>query len=250
MIKIKDIYDEIDKIAPFSTAADFDNVGLLVGSKETEVEKVLIALDITSEVINEAVSLGANLIISHHPVIFNPLKRINEDDIVYKLIKADIAAIGAHTNLDIAENIGVNWTLGTLLEVKNIERKSEFLFEGAIEPTTILQFAEKIKEITNNDFLEAVLPADLDSYIIEKVGFCSGSGGEFIFETEADAYITGEMKHHERLFAKEKGVPSFVLGHYESEVIYKFALKKHLEEKFPETEFIVSLKEKSPTTII
>ena len=250
MTKIFDIYNKIDKIAPFSTAADFDNVGLLIGSFDTEVKKAILALDVTSEVINEAISKGANLIITHHPVIFNPIKRIREDDLVYKLIKNDIAVISAHTNLDIANILGVNFTLANKLGVKNLVNKGEFLFEGEVEPTTLLQFAEKIKEVTGCDFLEAVLPENVDSYIIESVGMCSGSGGEFIFETKADAFITGEMKHHERLFAKEMGIPAFIMGHYESEVVFKESLRNYLSLEFSGVEFINSQSEKSPTTII
>ena len=118
MTKIIDIYKEIDKVAPFNTAAEFDNVGLLIGSFDTEVKKALLALDVTSEVINEAINIGANLIITHHPVIFNPLKRIREEDAVYKLIKNDIAVISVHTNLDLALNYGVNFTLANKLGVK------------------------------------------------------------------------------------------------------------------------------------
>lgn len=250
MTKIIDIYKEIDKVAPFNTAAEFDNVGLLIGSFDTEVKKALLALDVTSEVINEAINIGANLIITHHPVIFNPLKRVREEDAVYKLIKNDIAVISAHTNLDLALNYGVNFTLANKLGVKNLVNKEVFLFEGEIEPTTILQFAEKIKEITGSDFLEAVLPEKVDDYIIENIGMCSGSGGEYIFETEADVFITGEMKHHERLYAKEKGIPAFIMGHYESEVIFKESLKNYLASKIAGVEFISSIFEKSPTTII
>ncbi|MBE6731193.1 MAG: Nif3-like dinuclear metal center hexameric protein [Ruminococcaceae bacterium] len=250
MTKISDIYNKIDKIVPFNTAAEFDNAGLLIGSFDTEVKKVLLALDVTNKVMDEALNKGANLIITHHPVIFNPIKKIREEDLVYKLIKSGIAVISAHTNLDLALNYGVNFTLADKLGVKNLINKGEFLFEGEIDPTTLLQFAENIKGITGSDFLEAVLPDDLESYIIEKVGLCSGSGGEFIFETEADAFVTGEMKHHERLFAKEKGIPAFIMGHYESEVIFKEPLRNYLSDEFPCVEFVNSLSESSPTTII
>ena len=121
MIKIKNIYEFIDSFAPFKDSMDFDNCGLLVGNINSEVNNVLVALDITNEVVEEAKKLGANLIISHHPVIFKPIKKIMSDSVVYNLIKNDIAAICAHTNLDMAEDTGVNTCLANALELKNLQ---------------------------------------------------------------------------------------------------------------------------------
>lgn len=250
MSSIGDIYNKINELAPFASAADFDNVGLLVGSCQKEVKKALICLDITSAVINEAVEKDCQLIISHHPVIFNPIKRIAEDSSVYKLIENNIAALACHTNLDKAEKIGVNAALCSKLSLNILKQTAEFLTEGETEPTTALQFAEKIKEVTGSDFLEAVLPENADEYVISTVGVSSGAGGEFVFETEADAFVTGEMKHHERLYAKEKGIAAFILGHFESETVYKESFRNFLAENFTDVEFIITEKETPPTTII
>ena len=250
MSSIGDIYNKINEFAPFASAADFDNVGLLVGSCQKEVKKALICLDITSAVINEAVEKDCQLIISHHPVIFNPVKKIGEESPAYKLIENHIAALACHTNLDKAEKIGVNAALCSKLSLNNLRQTAEFLTEGEIEHTTALQFAEKIKEITGCDFLEAVLPENIDEYVIGTVGVSSGAGGEFVFETRADAFVTGEMKHHERLYAKEKGIAAFILGHYESETVYKESFRNFLAENLTDVEFIITEKETPPTTMI
>ena len=90
MVKVNDIYKFIDSFAPFATSMDFDNCGLLVGNNNANVDNVLVSLDITNRVVEEAINLGANLIISHHPVIFKPMKNVMHDSVVYNLIKNDI----------------------------------------------------------------------------------------------------------------------------------------------------------------
>lgn len=120
MVKVQDIYNFIDEIAPFDTAMDFDNVGMLVGNMNQEVAKVLLALDITPDVVNEAKTIGAQLVLSHHPVIFNPIKSLDTSNAVYMLASNDISAICAHTNLDMAP-FGVNTCLAGALKLCNLE---------------------------------------------------------------------------------------------------------------------------------
>lgn len=117
---IGEVYDYIDGFAPFDTALDFDNAGLLVGSRNDPVQTILVALDITLPVIEEAKQLGAQLIVSHHPVIFRPVRSLHRDSAPYRLAQAGIGAICAHTNLDMAKG-GVNDCLGERLGLKNLE---------------------------------------------------------------------------------------------------------------------------------
>lgn len=107
MSTVLQIYEAIDRLAPFSLSMDFDNTGILVGDRQKKVGRALLALDCTKEVLRQAKELGAQLIITHHPIIFHPIKRVNEDSLVYHLLRSDIAVISAHTNLDIAQG-GVN----------------------------------------------------------------------------------------------------------------------------------------------
>ncbi|MBQ4100096.1 MAG: Nif3-like dinuclear metal center hexameric protein, partial [Oscillospiraceae bacterium] len=151
MSNVKNVFDYIDALAPFKTAEDWDNSGLLIGSPTAKVEKALIALEITNEVIDEAIELRADLIITHHPVIFKPIKNIDESDLIYRLIANNIAVISAHTNLDVAKS-GVNFTLADVLELSGIgtfEPVGDNLSLGRIgtlkRDYTPLEFARHVK---------------------------------------------------------------------------------------------------------
>ena len=120
MATVQMVYDAIDEAADFTLALDFDNPGLLVGDPNEQVRGVLAALDVTDSVIGEAISRGANLIVTHHPVIFHAMKRITSDTLVWKLVRAGISVISAHTNLDIAKG-GVNDLLAQKLALNEIE---------------------------------------------------------------------------------------------------------------------------------
>ena len=139
MTNVFDIYNYIDSFAPFDTAMDFDNCGILVGDKNVPVSKAFVCLDITKETIEEAKAFGASLIISHHPVIFSPLKSVEKGSVVYELIENRLTAICAHTNLDMAK-FGVNRSLAEKMEIRSItgmdilpETKAPQWFFGELE---------------------------------------------------------------------------------------------------------------------
>lgn len=123
-IRFLEIMKYIEDIAPRNLAEDYDNVGLIIGKKEREIKRIMVCLDVTSKVVEEAINKSVDLIISHHPFIFKGLKRINEDDvkgkIIYNLIKNDIAVYSAHTNLDVADG-GVNEHLAKVLGICNLQ---------------------------------------------------------------------------------------------------------------------------------
>ena len=127
MVTVNDVYAFLNEIAPFEYSFSFDNVGILIGNKSAKVDKVLLSLDLTSEVLEEANQLGVQLVITHHPVIFDPVKSILSDDLLYMVIKSNISVISAHTNLDIAEN-GVNFHLAKALGIKETKALSEVNF--------------------------------------------------------------------------------------------------------------------------
>ena len=157
MSTVTHIYDAIDRLAPFWLTMDFDNTGILVGDRNREIACALLALDCPPAVVEQARQLGAQLIVTHHPVIFHPLKRVNEDAVVYQLIRSDIAVISAHTNLDIAQG-GVNDALASAIGLRDC-RGLELLNEqtgawlGRIgtlpEPLSPEAFAAHIKACLN-----------------------------------------------------------------------------------------------------
>lgn len=251
MITVKNILDYTEAFAPLCTAADFDNSGLLVGSADLNVTKALVALDITPEVVEEAKNEGAQLIISHHPVIFNPLKKLSADSVPYLLAQAGITALCLHTNLDIAEEDGVNVCLAKALGLSDIRVFSEeFVCLGELATAMSTEdFAQLVKNSLNADcvtFTKGTKP-------IKTVGMCSGAGGDMYHSAVAlgaDAFLTGEAKHHEYLEAEATGIPMMVAGHFFTESIAMAPLAKKLAGKFTDTEFILSKACKNPYTCI
>lgn len=129
---------------------DFDNCGLLIGSKNKPVSRVLVALDITNEVVDEADRLGAELIISHHPVIFNAIKKLDSSSVPYRLAEKNISAVCMHTNLDLSKSFGVNLCLANAVGLKNTRlcKSGECLFMGELD-TDIESFAKTVKTNLN-----------------------------------------------------------------------------------------------------
>lgn len=242
MRTIKDIIAFVETFAPLDSAMEFDNVGLLVGSESTKVNKALIALDITDEVIDEAEQIGARLIISHHPVIFDPLKSIDKNSAVYKLINKGIAALCLHTNLDLSPTFGVNTCLAEAVKVKG----------GAFIEGECLCIGELDKAICNREFAENVKRAlgckglryTLGEKTVKRVAICSGSGGDLAplaVEYGADVLLTGEIKHHEILDADHLGIAVVDAGHFKTEDIVIEPLREKLGDKFGDVEFIRSV---------
>lgn len=251
MARIRDIYDIIDAVAPFSTALDFDNAGLLVGDGNTIVTRALLALDITPAVVAEAASMNANLILSHHPVIFHPLNSLGPQDVPYQLASRGIAALCCHTNLDLSPVCGVNVALGSKLGLRNVRREDVFgedcvLFSGDLEePLEPQAFAALVKE---------KLSAPAAKFCpgqgkVQRVFFCSGAGGEYVHQAAcrgADAYLTGEMKHHEELEAAQSRLTCVAAGHYHTEKVFGEFLASYLRKRVPDTAFLLSQAEAAP----
>jgi len=253
MATVKQIFDVIDNIAPFESQLDFDRAGFLVGDSEMEVKKALLALDVTREVIDEAVELGCQLIISHHPVIWDPIKRLMSDSLVYKLARHNLSVISAHTNLDKADE-GVNDCLAEKIGLINCRRTE---CPGCQEIGT---YGELTKELCARDFALLVCKAlgcDAVQYtegrdMIRRVTVIGGGGGDFAMaalESEADAVVTGEAKHNNLVDIAGLGKTVVVAGHFETEVIVMPHLAKMLTERTEGTEYIVS-SAKSPARFV
>lgn len=247
MSTVTHIYDAIDQLAPFWLTMDFDNTGILVGDRNREVSCALLALDCTPAVVEQAKQLGAQLIVTHHPVIFHPLKRVNEDAVVYLLIRSDIAVISAHTNLDIAQG-GVNDALASAIGLRDC-RGLELLNEqtgawlGRIgtlpEPLSPEAFAAHIKACLNASSIKfAAAPR-----AIRTVALCSGSGADCLdaaISAGADALLTSEVKQHEYLAAAAAGISIFDAGHFDTEDIVIEPLRDYLAKEIPDVHFFTT----------
>ncbi|MCI8623194.1 MAG: Nif3-like dinuclear metal center hexameric protein [Provencibacterium sp.] len=245
-MKVKELFEIIDRqVAPFSLAEEWDNSGLLVGDPEAEARTVLVCLDITLPAVAEAVSCGAQLILSHHPVIFHPLKRVTAGSPVYALIQAGISAICAHTNLDLAPG-GVNDCLARVLGLRNIRplgsssNKTSLGRRGELpEPLDAAGFAALVSRV--------LTPAGGVRYIdggrpIREVAVCGGAGGSLCYELEPgiDALLTSELKHNVFLDCTAMGLTAVDAGHHDTECVVLPWLCERLAGLAPEVNFIQS----------
>lgn len=239
MTKVKDILAFTESFAPLCSCADFDNCGILSGDENASVTKVLLALDITKAVIDEAKDMGAELIISHHPVIFTPIKRLSRDSIPYLLAKEDITALCLHTNLDRAEDSGVNTALANALSLQEQRFYPEdFLLLGNLRKAmTLTEFLNFVKERLNSPCVACA--GDMES--VTKVAVSSGAGADGYHKAialGADVFLTGEARHHEYLMAAEGEIPLVTAGHFHTEDVVISPLLKKLSEEFPHIGFI------------
>lgn len=244
MAKVKDFYGYLNSIAPFETQEDWDNSGMLVGDMDAEVKKVAVVLDITHEEIKKTKAIGADLIISHHPVIFNPIKSVTRGSVPYELVASSINALCCHTPLDIADG-GTNDSLAKLLGIEVTRTEDPILRLGTVEPTTAENLAGKIAKTLNTK----VRYADAGRKI-EKIAICTGAGCSLIEAAgEIDAFITGDASHHNFLDCVQAGITLIAAGHYETEIVVVPVLVKKLQAQFPDIE-IIDIKQENPIKFI
>ncbi len=247
-MKVKDIYNKLNDMADFSIQENWDNSGLLIGSLEKEVNKVLVCLDIDANVIDIAREKNIDLIITHHPVIFNSIKVIEADNIVYKLIQLNISVISAHTNIDFARG-GINDILGELFEIQNPKTLISDILNtqdkmigivGELEKQiTAQEMIENIKEKLNINYIK-MSNIDLEKNI-KKIAICGGAGGDFIenaIKQNCDMYITADLKHNHYIDNIGKDIILIDAGHYNTENVIVPRIKKELEKEFSGMEVI------------
>ena len=254
MESVKSIRDALNERVPNYMKLDFDNVGMLVGFCDTEVTTALCALDITDAVIEEAASLGAQLILSHHPLLFEPLKRVTDDDIkgrkVIRLIESGISAICLHTNLDTAEG-GVNDCLMAALGA----RVTGLLAPHGTHPDGSPYGISRLGELP--------LPVELDEFLartkqrlnvsgiryvdggkpVHHIACCGGAGGSEMrkaFEAGCDTYVTADLKYDHFLDAKELGLNLIDADHFCTENVVVPQLKRLLLEIDPSLDVRIS----------
>jgi dinuclear metal center YbgI/SA1388 family protein len=263
MKKIKDIIRIMEEFAPKTLKEDFDNVGLMVGDRNKEVKKILLALDCTLDVIQEAKEKRVDLIITHHPLIFRKPSSITTDTLIGKkiieLIKNDISLYSSHTNLDSAEN-GLNETIvnilgystNELIEVNKMARNDN---EGLGRIVRLEDFIkledliEDIKEKLNVKSLKVVKGCEK----VKNIAIINGSGSDFFekaYKKGADCIITGDTTYHYASDYKELGVSIIDTGHFSSEWIVFLQVINKLTDKLQDIEILISTKSEDPYTFV
>ena len=257
MPSVNDIYEYLKSIAPLEMAVETDNVGFLVGTGDKGVSKILVCLDITNDVVTEAINVGAEVIAAHHPLFFS-LNKITDEDItgekIIRMLESGISAICMHTNLDAARG-GVNDALAVAVGIADNERDAEPLSDstrltsgevvslGRVgylkEACTIPEYLTMLKTTLKANGLryhDAGAP-------VHKVAIASGSGGgewDNAKKSGCDTFITADIKYHMFLEAKELGINIIDGGHFCTEDVVSGILIEKLSAAFPDADVVLS----------
>ena len=261
MTKVKEIAAAIEEFAPRSLQESYDNAGLQVGDPDAEVSAVLLCLDVTEDILNEAIARECNLIVSHHPLIFKGLKDLTGSNptqrIVMEAVRKGISIYSAHTNLDstwdgVSHEMArrLNITEISVLEPQNPEAKTGLGVVGNITPTPKIEFLRKIKETFSVPALR--YSSQSPALVIRKVAVCGGAGASLISAAvarKADILITGDVKYHDfTSFGHEIIIAD--IGHFESELCSREILFRIIHGAYPDLETYFSETESNPIKIL
>ena len=244
-VKIFEVVNALEKFAPLPLQEDYDNAGLQVGLTETEVSGALLCLDVTEEILEEAIQRGCNLVVSHHPLIFRPLRCVSDRNMVQrcvtKAILHGITIVSMHTNMDnapggvngkIAEKMGLRHvSLLAPKQVGEVTGGSGVIGELA-SPMPSMDFISMVKERFG---VECVQTNQILQKKIAKVAICGGAGAFLLGDAiaaGADAFVTGEMHYHE-FFGCEQVIQICVIGQYQSEQFTSELFQSIIEERCP-----------------
>ena len=245
----KEIMQVIEASYPRNAALDFDNVGLLAGRAEKEVNRVYLALDATDAVIDRAVEAGADMLITHHPLIFSPIKKVTDEDFigqrVVKLIRNDLSYYAMHTNYDV---LGMAPLSEKILEIKDAEVLDETMEDdegrkqgigriGNLEkPMTLEECCVFVKHKLKLGSLKVF--GDMGK-TVRRIAVSPGSGKSAIsvaLRKGADVLVTGDIGHHDGIDAVEQGLAVIDAGHYGTEYIFLDDMKRFFNVRLPEIE--------------
>lgn len=258
-MKAFELISWLEEKYPTSAAEDWDNVGLLTGDDTKEVSHVFLALDLTEETLDEAIDKGADMIITHHPMIFSGIKKINNHSFtgrkILTLIRHEIPYFAMHTNYDVLGMADLSAKYLDLTDTKVLSVTQEESGEGfgrvgkIPEKMTLGMYASRVKEALR--LQDVKVYGNLEKEV-ETAAVCTGSGKSMIraaIKAGADVYVTGDIDHHTGLDTVAEGLALIDAGHYGTEYIFMDAVKKELEGAFPKLK--VSCAEvKSPYTVL
>ncbi|NLJ80219.1 MAG: Nif3-like dinuclear metal center hexameric protein [Firmicutes bacterium] len=242
MLTVQDVAAFLEKLAPLELASDWDNVGLQIGRPLKKISTVLVTLTLTNPVFQEALDSGSDLIVAHHPLIFNPLKAIRTDDyhgkMIASLLEHDLALYVSHTNLDQAPK-GLNHWLAQALGLKDVtvlvpgddSERSGLGRVGTIAPISVGQMADQLRKLWRT----SVRVVGDKKQIINKVAVVGGSGGDLSGVAKAagaDLLITGDVSYHHALDAQSLGLAVIDAGHFATEKIMVRKVAEYLRNYF------------------
>lgn len=264
-MKLKEIYEVLDNLAPFKYQEDWDNSGVLLGDMDSDVKKVLITLDVTKEAVGIATEGGFDLIVSHHPLIFKPVKQINTNDFITERIVElafnKVNYIAMHTNIDsTALSLVADEMLGIKREAPiqaneisedesvGIGSFGKFINEnGNLVDITLRDAVIRTKNAFARDVVKVY--GDIDD-IIKKPAVCTGSGKTVIndcISKGCDLLITGDITYHDALDARSKGLNIIDAGHYGTEIIFTQLIYTFMKMNLPDIEIVEFIEEENGT---
>jgi len=253
MAVVKDVYRFLDEKAPFALQMGFDNAGFLVGRADAPVHTILVSLDITPDVADEAAQLGAELIAAHHPIIFHPAKSVTDESplgrLLLSLLTRGIAAICAHTNLDAVAG-GVNDALAQTLELTEVG----LLHQDGVDPlgrpygigrvgqapsAALPVFAARVKERLRANGIRYVDAGKPVQHVAVGGGACAGMLPDAL-RLGCDTFVTSDAKYNDFLDAKDMGINLIDAGHFPTENVVCPVLAAWLREAFPDVQVLLS----------
>lgn len=245
-MKCKEIMDKLEELSPVSYACSWDNVGLLLGDKEKEVKKILVTLDVTDDVIDQAIRLGVDMILSHHPMIFKGVRKVTADDFtgrrILKMAQHGICYYASHTNFDVmgmADAAADELALSNR-EVLQITFEDEIAKEGfgrigeLPESLSLADAAQYVKQVFGIDRVKVF--GNLDEEV-KRVAISPGSGKSMIqdaIKSNVEVLITGDIDHHDGLDAVLQGLSIIDAGHFGLEKIFVPFMEQYLRREVPE----------------
>ncbi|HHV39237.1 MAG TPA: Nif3-like dinuclear metal center hexameric protein [Tepidimicrobium sp.] len=260
-LKAIEIIKTLDRWALPSLADDWDNTGFQIGDPKKDVERILVSLDLDKDAFQEALKVEAQMIVTHHPIIFKPLKSITrldpKEELIYDIIREDMVVYNAHTNLDLAQG-GVNDVLAKVLglldteplTIVNEDTGHGYGRVGMVDRVGVWEYLDRVKNVLDVEHL--IVYGDGER-VIDRVAVCGGSGASFIYDAYlkgADIYITGDIKYHEAQYAYELGLTLVDAGHYHTEKMILPTIRDYLEEELSNKAEIVVYDHSSPPYVV
>ncbi len=223
-MKLRDIYDYLDELSPFSLQEKWDNAGLIVGNYDTNIEEVYLSIDLDEKMLEKI--KPNSLIITHHPLIFSSIKKVNFDvystKLLQILIKKDISLISMHTNID---KTHLNKYIAKNILDLDIIQSSEYIIYANVN----MKFDDFLEKISIKLGLKYVKYVKCNQFI-KKVALVTGAGMSLLDNVKADCFMTGDIKYHEAMDAKTRNISLIDIRHYESEQHFSLLLKGLLEK--------------------